>query len=82
MNDFLLTTTDNPFNPHTQFDAWYAWDIQNGYNTFQYLDRVAITSPDLSEADQELVYNRAVDEIVEENGGLYIKVAAPDTSSS
>ena len=29
----LLTTVDNPFNPHTNFDEWYAFDLRMGYDT-------------------------------------------------
>ena len=75
MEDYMLTTDDNPFDPHTQFDAWYDWDNSNGYHTLQYLDRVIITSPELSQADQDLAYNRAINEIIRENGTLYKKVA-------
>lgn len=76
MDDYMLTTDDNPFDPHTQFDAWNDWDTSNGYNTLSYLDRVLITSPELSEADQDLAYNRAIDEIISVNGMLYKKVTA------
>lgn len=28
-----LTTVDNPYNPFTQFDDWYDYDMMKGYNT-------------------------------------------------
>lgn len=74
MEDSMLTTIDNPYNPVTDFDAWYAWDEQHGYSTLSYLARVTVTSPDLSEADQSLAIETAMDEIVLLNGGLYKKV--------
>lgn len=43
----MLTTTDNPYNPVTQFDEWYAFDVQKGYNTCGLLDIVTQTSPEL-----------------------------------
>ena len=32
-DDFMLTTTDNPFNPWIDFDTWYAEDIRLGHDT-------------------------------------------------
>lgn len=80
MEDYMLSTIDNPYNPFTQFDEWYAWDEAAGYHTSAFLSRVIITSDELSEADEQLAYLLAVDEIVQENVlGIYIKV--PNTLS-
>lgn len=71
----LLTTLDNPYNPHTHYAEWYAWDVQAGYNTCALLARVTITSDDMSEADQDLAIETAMDEIISENlFGDYAKV--------
>ena len=35
-----ITTTDNPFNPQTQFDEWYTYDTTLGYNTLQRLAKM------------------------------------------
>ena len=32
-SEYMLTTIDNPFNPFTNFDDWYAFDTSKGYNT-------------------------------------------------
>lgn len=72
----MLTTTDNPYNPYTQFDEWYAWDTRSGYNTTSLLARVVRTSPDLSQADQDAALEEAIDEIITENvSGVHRKVA-------
>ena len=63
----MVTTDDNPYDPFTQFDQWYAFDILQGYNTCAYLARIAKTSPDLSPLDQAIAVEEAVDEIVEMN---------------
>lgn len=76
---FMLTTVDNPFNPFTQFNEWLVWDQQTGYNTLSYLGRIVRTSDELSQADQDLAIEQAMDEIVSENVGLYKKVSAPLT---
>lgn len=71
----LLTTLDNPYNPFSQFDEWYAFDVAHGYNTLSYLARVANTSDELSEADQELEIEKAMTEIVQVNlSGKHVKV--------
>ena len=74
MDEHMLTTVDNPYNPTTQFDEWFVWDQSAGYNTLAYLGRVVKTSDELSDADQSLAIEQAIDEIVSENVGLYKKV--------
>ena len=74
--EYMLTTVDNPFNPFTRFDEWLEYDIRMGYNTASFLDRIARVSPDLSEPDQELAVQNAIDEIVSENvSGMWRKVS-------
>lgn len=73
--DVRLTTTDNPYDPFTQFDQWYAYDTQMGYNTCAYLARLARTSNGISTDDNEKAVESAIDEIVELNlTGKYKKV--------
>jgi hypothetical protein len=73
--EFMLTTVDNPFDPFTHWDEWFSWDQMAGYNTSGFLARVAKGSDELSEADQNLAIQQAIDEIVQENVlGLYRKV--------
>ena len=59
-----LTTVDNPFDPNTQFDDWLMYDIEKGYNTCEYLARIARTSDQLSDEENEEEINRAIDEII------------------
>ena len=75
MRACMLTTLDNPYDPFTQFDDWYRYDEDNGYNTCEYLARICETSDELSESDQNLAIEQAIDEIVEFNvTGNYKKV--------
>ena len=60
----MLTTADNPFDPYEQFDQWYLYDIDNGYNSCAYLDRVAHTSDQLSDVENAEEIERAIDEII------------------
>ncbi len=78
----MLTTVDNPFNPFTQYSEWYAYDRNAGYFTTEFLARIVRTSHELSEADQELAIEAAIDEIVRENVlGIYKKVPEPSVDS-
>lgn len=76
--ELLLTTVDNPYDPFTQFDDWYAFDLAKGYHTPGMLARIVQSSDELSDADQRLAINDAVEEIVRENVlGVWKKVARP-----
>lgn len=78
MARYMLSTIDNPYNPWLQWDEWYAWDAQAGYHTPGYLARIAVNSDELSESDQDLADEQAIDEIVRENIlGVYTKVSEP-----
>jgi hypothetical protein len=49
---------------------------QAGYNTMSFLARVLVTSDELSDHDQNLAIETAIDEIVKENvSGVYKKVS-------
>lgn len=75
MIESMVTTVDNPWDPFNQYDQWLAFDTAHGYNTMSFLARLVVTSDELSEADQNLVIEQAIDEIVRENvNGLYRKV--------
>ncbi len=60
----MLTTFDNPFNPFTQFDSWFLFDVEKGYSSCSYLGRVARTSDQLSEEENDIEVERAIDEII------------------
>ena len=71
----LLTTIDNPFDPFTQFMAWYNFDLQMKYHTPSLLSRIANLSDDMSDADRELWMDVAIDTIIAMHpDGVYRKV--------
>lgn len=71
----MLSTLDNPFNPFVDWSNWQRFDEDNGYNSTNYLARIATTSPDLSTDDCNDAVERAIDEIIELNvTGNYIKI--------
>ena len=82
MDEYMLTTIDNPYNPFTHWDEWYTYDEASGYHTSGLLARVAITSDELSETDQNLSISYAIDEIIKENIlGIYTKAYPLSTKS-
>lgn len=78
MAKHMLTTVDNPYSPFTHFDEWHAWDMASGYYTIEFLARIVVTSDDLSDADQVVATEDAIEEIVRENVlGVFKKVEIP-----
>ena len=70
----MLSTKDNPFDPFEQFTSWFLFDIEKGYNSCGYLDRIARTSDQLSDEENKKEIERAIDEIIKfDLTGMYIK---------
>lgn len=63
-NECRLTTIDNPFDPFTQFDDWFLFDTEKGYNSCSRLDRITNLSDEMSETEINEEIERAIDEIV------------------
>ncbi len=79
----MITTTDNPHSPFTEFDEWRRWDEAHGYYTLAYLARVTRSSDELSLSDQELAIEDAINEIAEHNiTGMYKVVTMSSEQNS
>ena len=74
-----LTTIDNPFDPFEQFDSWFLFDVEKGYNTCSYLARIVQTSDDMTQKEENEEIERAIDEIIATNP-LHIYVKARRTA--
>lgn len=59
-----LTTHDNPYNPFDEFEKWFMFDNDRGYNSCSYLARVARTSDALTPQENEKVLEEAIDDII------------------
>lgn len=74
-----LTTIDNPFNPFEQFTSWFLFDVEKGYNSSDYLARIAKTSDALSDEENTDELERAIDEIIQYDiFDIYKKVVTYD----
>ena len=82
MSECRLTTFDNPYDPFKQFNSWFLFDIEKGYNTCGYLGRIARTTDQMSDAENEEEIERAIDEIIKYDFmNIYKKFRNPDTKS-
>lgn len=80
--EYMLTTTDNPYDPFTQYDEWMALDEARGYYTPALLARYVVSSDDLSFKDQEIAISQGMEELLKENPfGMYRKVSRDDFGS-
>lgn len=61
---YRLTTVDNPYDPFDEFTQWFLFDEEKGYHTTSYLGRVARTSDQLSDEENNKEIERAIDEII------------------
>lgn len=74
-NICAITTTDNPYNPFEQFTPWFLFDVEKGYNTCGYLGRIARTSDQLTDDENNQEIERAIDEIIKHDVfNIYKKV--------
>lgn len=64
MSRVRLTTVDNPYDPFEQFTSWFLFDVEKGYDTCSYLGRIAKTSEQFSEEENNMETERAIDEII------------------
>ena len=83
MRRVMLTTVDNPYDPFDNFTEWYEYDTRAGHHSTAFLARLTFTSDQLSEEQQQLDTEKAIDEIVFENvSGVHRKVTReiPETS--
>ena len=60
----MLTTIDNPYDYFTEFDQWWLFDHEKGYCSCEYLARIARTSDQFSEKENNEEIERAIDEII------------------
>lgn len=71
--ELIVTTHDNPFDPYEEYEDWERYDQTKGYNTMQYVARLAMLNnptvlpTHLKEAD----FEKAMKELVESQPLVY-----------
>ena len=60
----FLTTLDNPYSPYDQFEKWYQYDTDHGYNSSGLLMRLAETSSQFTDNENAYEIEKAIDKIV------------------
>lgn len=73
----MLTTIDNPYDPFTDFQNWFQYDVLKGYNSCSYLGRIARISDAMTDQERDEEIERAIDEICKLDFlNIYRKVSA------
>ena len=60
MRRYLLTTRDNPYHPADEFDKWYKYDLEHGYDTARKVAKFATGSLSFADAEDQRATNWAV----------------------
>lgn len=79
----MLTTFDNPYNPFTNFNEWFMFDVEKGYYTCSYLARIVNLTDDMTQKEEDEEIERAIDEIILYNPfNIYKKVSKNSYATS
>lgn len=60
----MVTTPDNPYDPFTDFDQWFMYDVGAGYNTSMRLASISQTSELFSDDENNRAINEAINELM------------------
>ena len=64
LEQYALTTFDNPYDPFEDYAHWFLFDVEHGYNSSSYLARIARVSDQFTEKETNEEIERAIDEII------------------
>ena len=64
MEEVRITTIDNPFNPFTEWDEWFNFDLQKGYRTCEQLASITFLSDQLSDSENNETVDAAITQLM------------------
>lgn len=64
MEEVMLTTVDNPYNPFKDWHSWLVFDHTMGYHTNERLASIAMTADVLTDEENLVIINDAMDELI------------------
>lgn len=59
-----ITTEDNPYNPFTEWDDWFMFDLSHGYHTCERLASITSISDQLSDDENNDLIESGIDELM------------------
>lgn len=59
-----ISTRDNPYDPFDQFEEWFRYDTDKGYNSCGVLARFLYTSDQFTDEENAYETERAIDRII------------------
>lgn len=82
MNEVMLTTLDNEFNPFDNFDSWWIRDIELQHFTCERLARIVkpLISDEMSQSEIDSITEQVIDDIIKHDPeDLFQKVTRSTT---
>lgn len=64
MTRYAITTPDNPYDPFNQFESWFLFDVEKGYNTCDLLARNCFIGDALTDKEINEIISQAIDDII------------------
>lgn len=64
VNEVMVTSIDNPYNPFLDWDEWFQFDLSMGYHTCERLASIAYSADTLSDEENFEAVSEAIDELL------------------
>lgn len=65
MEEVMITTIDNPYDPFEEFTQWDLFDKEKGYNTTSRLARLVDLSDEMTQQEENEAIELAIDRLIE-----------------
>lgn len=63
--EVAVTTFDNPYDPFDQFEEWFMFDVEKGYNTCGHLARLTKVADDMSQREESDDIEKCINRMIE-----------------